>query len=308
MRGLRVGVVGRLGWLIALGACCALVGTASHSAASRTHLHGNNFYVNCRFSHMADDDPIVYPGKPGVSHPHTFFGNTSTDASSTFASLRAAGTTCKPRADKGAYWVPTLYQHGRPIKPAKAQFYYNLRGYSSMQPFPPGLKMITGDAHSQAPQSTRVVYWSCGASGIRTRVGSTAPVCGQLTARFHGVAQACGTCPRRSNFLVSVKTHVELHLNFPDCWDGRHLDSADHKSHMAYSDNYRCPRSHPVKVPLIRLTLRYPITDGRGVVLASGGQLTGHADFINAWDKRALAKLVDHCFRDRPCDPSIAGR
>jgi hypothetical protein len=50
--------------------------------------------------------------------------------------------------------------------------------------------------------------------------------------------------------------------------------------------------------------IRYPITDGRGVELASGGQLTGHADFINAWDQRVLERLVSECFRDRPCDPS----
>jgi hypothetical protein len=280
-----------------------VLATTSAAHAALPKLHGNNFYVNCRFSHASNDDPIVYPGFPGLSHAHTFFGNTSTDAQSTLQSLRAAGTTCKPRADKGAYWVPTLYQHGRPVNAGKAQFYYNLRGYDEMRPFPAGLRMIAGDAHARAPQSERVVFWSCGASGVRVRVGSRAPECGVLQARFHGVAQRCATCERMSNFPVRVKTHVELHVNFPDCWDGTHLDSADHRSHMAYSTNYVCPSSHPVKLPLIRLTIRYPITDGRGVVLASGGQLTGHADFINAWDQRVLKRLVDVCFHDRPCDP-----
>jgi hypothetical protein len=55
-------------------------------------------------------------------------------------------------------------------------------------------------------------------------------------------------------------------------------------------------------VPLIRAMIRYPLTDGRGVSLASGGQLTGHADFINAWDQRAFERLVDECFHDRPCN------
>jgi len=48
--------------------------------------------------------------------------------------------------------------------------------------------------------------------------------------------------------------------------------------------------------------IRYPITNGRGVALASGGQLTGHADFFNAWDEHALERLVDDCFHDRPCN------
>jgi hypothetical protein len=98
------------------------------------------------------------------------------------------------------------------------------------------------------------------------------------------------------------QTFLELHVNFPDCWDGKRLDSADHKRHMAYSRRFVCPRSHPVKVPLIRLMIRYPISTGEGVALASGGQLSGHADFINAWDQRALARLVDDCFHDRPCN------
>jgi hypothetical protein len=54
---------------------------AAGPAATPPKLHGNNFYANCRFSHTNDDDPIVYPGQPGKSHPHTFFGNNSTDAS-----------------------------------------------------------------------------------------------------------------------------------------------------------------------------------------------------------------------------------
>jgi hypothetical protein len=31
---------------------------------------------------------------------------------------------------------------------------------------------------------------------------------------------------------------LQLDVIFPDCWDGRHLDSPDHKSHMAYSRNW----------------------------------------------------------------------
>ncbi len=51
--------------------------------------HGTNFFSNCRFSHAAPDDPIVHPRMPGASHPHEFFGNTSTNSKSTLATLRA---------------------------------------------------------------------------------------------------------------------------------------------------------------------------------------------------------------------------
>ena len=117
--------------------------------------------------------------------------------------------------------------------------------------------------------------------------------------------RSCPTCPLVHTTLGrDVKTFLELHVNFPDCWDGKRLDSPDHTSHMAYSRDYVCPASHAVKVPLIRMMIRYPITDGREVELASGGQLTGHADFMNAWNQRVLARLVDECFHDRPCNDS----
>jgi hypothetical protein len=76
---------------------------------------------------------------------------------------------------------------------------------------------------------------------------------------------------------------------------------------MSHSRNYVCPSSHPVKVPLNRLMVRYPIAGGHDLHLSSGGLLTGHADFFNAWDERRLTKLVDRCFHDHPCAPlSIA--
>src|SRR5215211_4779204 len=129
--------------LALLGLALASVTAPLVSAADRggPTLRGSNFFSNCPFSHTSMNDPIVYPGQPGRSHAHTFFGNRTTDAASTPGSLRGARTTCKPRADKAAYWVPTLYQNGREVRPAKAQFYYVLRGYSEMHPFPAGLGM-----------------------------------------------------------------------------------------------------------------------------------------------------------------------
>jgi hypothetical protein len=57
-------------------------------------------------------------------------------------------------------------------------------------------------------------------------------------------------------------------------------------------------------VPLIQLMIRYPLVSGKGVTLASGGRFSAHADFFNAWDERALVRLVDDCFHGRPCDPA----
>ena len=144
-------------------------------ASAKPKLHGNNFFSNCRYSHTAADDPIVLPGLRGRSHSHTFFGNVTTDANSTLTRLRKGGTTCKPRSDHAAYWVPTLYQNGREVRPAKAQLYYVLRGYDQMQPFPAGLRMVAGDSHATRPQSMRVTYWACGGRAAKTAPSSTVP-------------------------------------------------------------------------------------------------------------------------------------
>ena len=69
---------------------------------------------------------------------------------------------------------------------------------------------------------------------------------------------------------------------------------------MAYVTGDRCPDSHSVRVPSLILIVVYPIRDGWGVELSSGGQLSGHADFVNAWDQSDLARIVRDCSRGRP--------
>src|SRR5919197_133805 len=53
------------------------------------------FVVRCPYSHSLMDDPIVFPGQPGASHMHDFFGNESVNAFSTMASMLAGQTTCR---------------------------------------------------------------------------------------------------------------------------------------------------------------------------------------------------------------------
>src|SRR5207244_7167809 len=131
-------------------------------------------------------------------------------------------------------------------------------------------------------------------AGIRAKPSPAPPArCGTVSGTVLVLRQGSTKLVRMT---VRSKTHLELRVNFPDCWDGKRLDSLDHKSHMAYSRGFVCPRSHPVKVPQIRLMIRYPITSGRGVTLSSGGQLSAHADFFNAWDEHVLARLVADCF------------
>jgi hypothetical protein len=65
-----------------------------------------SFVVKCDFSHHAQVDPIVDFGKPKSFHMHEFFGNRTTNANSTYKTLRAGGTYCDDPKDTAAYWIP----------------------------------------------------------------------------------------------------------------------------------------------------------------------------------------------------------
>jgi len=232
------------------------------------------FAVVCGFSHRNQDDPIVFANQPGRSHDHTYFGNTSTNARSTPSSLRAAGgTTCRLRADTAAYWAPTLFVSGRAVRPLGAVVFYIRRTQEPVQAFPANLEVIAGNAAARSAQGERVTFWSCGRRDVRR--SSTIPRCQSPSLR--------------------------LIVNFPNCWNGRQLDSADHKSHLAYSTDGVCPATHPVEVPALQLQIFYGISGGADTELSSGGDFSGHADFVNAWNQPTLERLVNRYLnRARP--------
>src|SRR5207247_3302073 len=54
-------------------------------------------------------------------------------------------------------------------------------------------------------------------------------------------------------------TKLQTYLNFPTCWNGHDLDSADHISHMAFAPaGTSCPGTHPVVVPRLQFVITYP--------------------------------------------------
>jgi Domain of unknown function (DUF1996) len=252
---------------LAVGAVVAAVLAGASGGAPP--LRGVNFISVCGYSHRGTDDPIVLPRQPGFSHDHTFIGNTSTDAFSTPAKLRAADTTCRRSGDHAAYWTPTLFVGGNAVVPSRVVVYYRRNTTKPVKAFPAGLQMVAGNSKATAPQRLNVTWWDCG--DVQTTVPHTATV---------------PQCPDGG---------LSLHVNFPDCWDGKSLAYANQRN-MAYSVNGRCTKTHPVPTPAISLTVTYPVnTTTQSVELASGGQYSGHADFINAWDQSELARLTAKC-------------
>ncbi len=229
------------------------------------------FVVECDFDHAAMDDPIVYPGQPGASHLHVFFGNDGVDANTTIESLADNGTTCDQQLDKAAYWAPALLRDGAPLDPVKSTAYYRPGidvDPTTVQPFPAGLMMVAGNAGTTKDQPVSIVAWSCGTGSERDVLP---PKCGE-------------------------GRDLRLLVTFPDCWDGTNLDSDDHHAHVAYSSKGLCPDGFPVPVPQLQFSVEYPVSGVvTGLELASGGLTTGHADFMNGWDQERLTREVKLC-------------
>jgi hypothetical protein len=247
----------------------AVLGTAPAASAANAN-KGASFSVRCDFSHRASDDPIAHFGHPGAAHSHDFFGNRSTKARSTYSSMLANGTTCLHKADKAAYWMPTVTWNGETINSNRAVFYYRAGGkdHTKVKPFPAGLKVV--------PNSH--ISWRCG----RTDNGG-------------GQNRPPGRC---SNRMLGVR------IIFPDCSNGK-LDSYNHRAHMAYSrrigGEVRCPRSHPIPVPALTMNVSFPLPTSRGPArLSSGMPSTMHADFWNTWRQEALKTKVFRCINKVP--------
>lgn len=241
-----------------------------------------NFRTNCWFSHMNYDDPIIFPGQPGASHLHTFFGNTGVTAATTTGSLISSGnSTCDGGTlNRSSYWVPSVIDSdGDPVVPSRNMVYYK-SGYQGVDPadivtvLPVGLKVIAGNPRAAVEQPSFVAEWSCteGPSG-----------------RYATIPD----CPAGSI--------LHLILNFPQCWDGVNLDSYDHKSHMAYGTwGVGCPASHPVPLPAITYTIDWPAHEStRDWFLSSDmgatGGLTIHGDLFTGWDPATSTAFLTNC-------------
>ena len=244
------------------------------------------FNASCTVSHSKKDDPIVFPNMAGASHMHTFMGNDSTDAASTTETLLAnAGSSCKPGEDRSAYWIPTLYENGQAVEPHGVTVYYGsrLKDPTKTVPFPQGFRMIVGDAKLQEPTPAGASgqFWCAGAGGETGRSSD-------------------------GNWPVCAKTaELTRQLTFPDCWDGVHLDSPNHKDHVGYPDgNGVCSGKYPVAIPSLSFVIGYPTSgSSAGFTLSSGMASSFHGDAFFAWDDAALGHRVKDCIVQKAkCD------
>lgn len=219
------------------------------------------FRVLCSAGQLLKDDPIRFPGQPGASHLHQFWGNTGANANSTYQSLRTSGgSTCDDAAspiNRTAYWMPAMLDGaGNVVKPDFINTYYKqvpagstlcaARAPGGCVGLPNAIEAIFGynmasgqngpmDANSMDYWAFKFECWTSPTSGI----AAVSPPAGQHFTNIADVAAA--GCPAGSGLII--------YFAVPGCWDGKNLDSADHRSHLSYGTDATggqvCPADHP---------------------------------------------------------------
>lgn len=250
-------------------ACAVLLALTAAPAANAVGGGGGKFENICYYTHTNQDDAILFPNQVGASpHLHDYVSNPTANANSTATSLRAGTTNCVNNLDFASYWAPTLFNGSTPIHPGSDTIYYLSNGKSKVQPYPFGLKEIAGNAAATTPAQAQDILWGCSTS---------APTANQAP-----------NCPSGQELHVRV--------DFPDCWNGKDLDSPNHRTHVAYSVNGVCPTGYPVPIPMLSILFKYSFSNGSVLKTSAGlGTWSMHADFFNAWDTTELAHLVSMC-------------
>ncbi|WP_328404669.1 DUF1996 domain-containing protein [Streptomyces sp. NBC_00390] len=262
------------------------------------------------------DNVIVAPGvSNGAHHMHDYVGNQANDAFASDDDLAGGQTTCNNQGDKSTYYWPVLrLQNGQNENDAEAdgggkdqnvgeiqtpsQVTLNFVGspVGKVTAMPRFLRIITGDAKAFVNGNANAnASWSC--TGFENR---------QLKDKYP-------ICPEGSQVVRSFK--------FQSCWDGQNIDSANHRTHVAFADqNGNCPNGFqaiPQLVQRIVYDVPPPVFDGENASVFAVDSfpeqlhkpVTDHGDFINVFDDNLMKELVDcintgrQCGSDDPGDP-----
>jgi hypothetical protein len=197
------------------------------------------------------------------------------------AMLDGAGNAVKPD------WMNTYYKRLPPNDPACAKT-SDPAVVGQCVEMPNGLRFILGynmtTGKGGPTDLSSLDSWAMGFDCQPRVVGAQS-----LTGIQHTMADilATGKCPTGS--------WLRVYLTFPACWDGKNLDTADHRSHMSFGlpNNGGCPADHPYIIPEIAIQAFYT-TDANFVAgkwrLSSDEMMPGtiagstlHMDYWEAW-------------------------
>ncbi|MFE2962095.1 DUF1996 domain-containing protein [Streptomyces sp. NPDC059340] len=259
--------------------------------------------VNANKNHNTDN-VIVAPGVTnGAHHLHDYVGNQKVNAFSSNNTFLQGGTSCQNKNDLSSYYWPVVRLQdgsqdfdqnadgggkegnvGKILTPVQAQIKYVGSPASKVVAMPQFLRIITGDAKTTTNGLANAnAHWSC--TGFENKV--------QLTSQYP-------ICPQGSNV---VRTFA-----FQSCWDGQNIDSANHRTHVAFADPASGVCGNGFKaIPQLTMRLVYKITPPvlqNGVVknaFAVDGfpeqlhkSATDHDDFISV-TTGGLANKIANC-------------
>jgi hypothetical protein len=267
---------------------------------------------NARLAEMIKyDDPIVYPGQPGKSHLHQFFGNTLADANSTYDSLRKTGeSSCANALNRSAYWMPAMLDgKGFVVPPDYVQIYYKRRPKTDPE------CTIAGKGCVDLPRGLRYIFGANMLDMAAIKTGGGHFNCqgtGAVSGWYRSITDAAKFCP--------IGSQLEAIISSPECWNGKDLDSADHRSHVSYmvSDpntaKRSCPATHPYIIAQFTMGAFYTtdatldrsgVWDGTfnswhlssdnmpGMPMKPGTSF--HADWWGGWNEQVLATWHANC-------------
>lgn len=258
------------------------------------------------------DNVIVAPGvSNGAHHFHDYVGNQSNTAFASDDDLAKADTSCVDKGDRSTYYWPVVrLQNGKQerdagapgggtegnagqiVTPKDVTLTFVGSPQGKVAAMPRLLRIITGDAKAfvNGPANANA-SWSC--TGFEDR---------QLKDKYP-------LCPAGSDVVRTFR--------FQSCWDGRNIDSANHRTHVAFATpDGACPagfQAIPQLVQRIVYDVKAPSLNdgGRTVPLFAVDSfpeqlhkpVTDHGDFINVFDEGLMRDMVDCINSGRTCGP-----
>lgn len=190
-------------------------------------------------------------------------------------------------------------------------FSYYLQRGENVKAFPRGFRMLAGDTNLRnfslpvpdPPKST----WS---EDDSTQFALGQKALGFNCLNYQGAAEgflARHTLPDKKFMDQHCTNGLRLEIAFPSCWNGKDLDSKDHRSHVAYPnlvEDGTCPEGFKTRLVTLFYETIWEVADFKdddGYFALANGDPTGcgyHADFIEGWEDDVLQEAIDTCTND----------
>jgi len=180
---------------------------------------------------------------------------------------------------------------------------------ADIKAFPAGFQMLAGDTDLRdftwaVPEPEKSLWTGAEASQPALRQKALGFNCLHYYQNSNEPTLARHFLPDKEFLDKYCSNGLRLEVVFPSCWNGKDVDSPDHKSHMAYSSlvlDGTCPPGFPVRLPTLLYETIWDTQSFAGMegeFVLSNGDTTGygnHADFINGWNVDFLQRAIHTC-------------